>query len=850
MENDVGQQRLWWHEQGFKLVPLPPKSKIPNRPWKHIATAQTQAVEELAVLFPDGEALNTAAIIPKDILVLDCENFESESKLLEAIPELKATLRVKSGAGGHEYVKLDDSSAWQLGMWHDADGVKQIEIRVAGASHYMVVPPATHPNGNEYVFLNQTPPVVIPDLARRFNDFVTEQGWVFTSDKKPKPEPAQPVRTGSVFEQIKSKTSLRELEPTAPWRSDDTARWKCPKHGDSPTHPVPCWLNNKEGFFRCHSVGCGERGDLIHYYGLKNGLSDGQAANHLAVKLGLSVNLLITPIEKEIEPEAPRIKLKLLYPTKHLPAFQQYNDSLNLLSRDYLPLKKLHYYGALSAAAEVGVVRISSWRIDPRVSTLTTLPAGHGKQAFSSCYERVCKELRLTFGVPSSYHPEALVGKKMPVYEGKGKNKQIVNWTENRGYLDNDVVVFDECKQLLEPEKGSPQETSRVYVRTALNPYGSNLIEKAQVDVGTVAPLRYNPKCRLYLFTQSRKLKAELAQEGMIRRLLIGSVRFTGNEIQERVVETLNSKNSYSTDSFGDFLAILQRIQKITAGLRDNLEKIQFTQAAREALAKFYPVLIALGEEKGGNAAEETRIEEVTIMLDHAKIAMLYALACGRTKVEDSDVEMVFPDVVEFFSQKWDFLNQWLTGRVSFSGEVVTDRELDCLQWLAEKGAISQEKSTVTVAEFLDKVKQVFSMGGKPIADRTARNYKKKMEDKKLIDSAQVGSRGFFVWACHPQAKEPFSPMGGSLGMGGTQSSLPYYLDICKNIEGLNSTPIIPDSSGSLRGGYAIEPPIPPKPPITHEIKDNDHFELVQESELSKSLSASPKRTDTGVSHD
>lgn len=325
MATDVGNDRAWLHEQGYKLLRIQYRGKKPALPeWKSVSDAESQSDDEFQKMFPTGSQYNTAAIIPEDQIVLDFETNEAARNAVWAIPDLVQTLHVKTGNGEHFYCKRSTAAGLENGMFSDAEGHKQLELRMSNAerAHYCVVPPSTHGNGNEYVFLNRTDAKEIPNLEGRLLDFITNQQWTFNTDKKPAKEPKLQSRIGSLYDDIKARITMREVEPNAPWHGD-TVRWKCPKHGDSPTHPAPCWLNSQDGFFRCHSVGCGERGDVIHYVAVRDGLTDSQAAAKLAEQLGLIKPPTITVAPQQLATKASPEVIKLLHNSALFDAIDQ-----------------------------------------------------------------------------------------------------------------------------------------------------------------------------------------------------------------------------------------------------------------------------------------------------------------------------------------------------------------------------------------------------------------------------------------------------------------------------------------------------------------------------------------------
>ena len=529
-----------------------------------------------------------------------------------------------------------------------------------------------------------------------------------------------------------------------------------------------------------------------------------------------SITLLTTDLtEKEKVDSASNFENTSIVPsfqylTNHLRGFDLFNSALGLTGNEYRPLAKLHWYAAISTAAVTKTIRVAIWNVDTRLSTVNILPPGHGKKNLGKIHEKIAEALKLEFGNPASYHPESLVGKKLPIYEGKGKARHVVGYEENFGYLSKDVVLFDECKTLLEPEKRSPQEQSRVYIRRALDPYGDNWLEKPQVDVKLDKPLRYLARSRIHMFTQPRRLNSELVTEGYIRRTFFGLVEFKGNERGQKIKELLKNTTENSEEDFIEFMPVLDLVKSVSG------KEITLSQEAKKELSNLYDYVVSFGESYGDNAAEETKTEEFTIVLDHAKLAILYALSQGRSTVSAQDIQYVFPDFIEFLDMKWRFMNGWLSGRVSFTGEFISDGDETIVQYLKERGAVSLEKSNVKNWEIIAEIQKAYSKGGKIVAERTAKWYLKKLIQKGLVLQRQVSKTDFLVFL-QPLAKTgDFDYKDCKDNKGYNNGWLSKYVEICSIISSLKLTDL-PESFGSLHRDTHIVQPMQPLQPSKGE---------------------------------
>ena len=102
---------------------------------------------------------------------------------------------------------------------------------------------------------------------------------------------------------------------------------------------------------------------------------------------------------------------ELVYPTKHLPYFDDFRIFVGLRGDEYRPILKAHYYAVVSATNPRAYAKTGDVLVDLRVHVFTPLPSGKGKGELIAAEKEIMRKLKMKVGEPSSLHPEQLVGK-------------------------------------------------------------------------------------------------------------------------------------------------------------------------------------------------------------------------------------------------------------------------------------------------------------------------------------------------------------------------------------------------------------------------------------------------------
>lgn len=135
---------------GYAVIPAKPKSKVPYLPnWqkRKLSLCEIEKIKSSSIGIVAGELSNNLVVIDFDND--DC--LETIEKLFEINNSFRETTIIKTGSGKyHIWIKCTDLPI-NINNIRKV-GTKNIEIR--GNKSFCVTPPSIHPNGKNYVWLN------------------------------------------------------------------------------------------------------------------------------------------------------------------------------------------------------------------------------------------------------------------------------------------------------------------------------------------------------------------------------------------------------------------------------------------------------------------------------------------------------------------------------------------------------------------------------------------------------------------------------------------------------------------------------------------------------------------------
>ena len=390
-------------------------------------------------------------------------------------------------------------------------------------------------------------------------------------------------------------------------------------------------------------------------------------------------------------------ELRLVYPTSHLTDFDPMHEALGLFGKEYILIGKACWY-ILHGQASREVVTFGRIETDLRFPAAFILPSGHGKLNIDNLITETCQRLGDDVVKPTSYHPEQLIGKVLRIEKAKVKGTE---YRQIRGHFDSDVVVFDDGIDLIQ-SKDPVYKESRRYLMKCLDVIGKNLMTKKQVDIPKQEALKYYPVCSVVLFFQPFSLPEESFLSGVFRRFPIVYVNFNERDFSREFEERLEDGSS---GGCADCLAACLSI------IREETQKhhLSFSQDFKEAFRRYHLLLVRFGRTFGHKASSFGRMMAFTLQNWLLKMAVILARSESRTDVGEWDVERAFVDLLEILDSTFRFVEKKVQGSLdygeSWAGATGDDQHL--LEWLVSKGATTEEKSTVTIKEYQEKIQEV-----------------------------------------------------------------------------------------------------------------------------------------------
>ena len=452
---------------------------------------------------------------------------------------------------------------------------------------------------------------------------------------------------------------------------------------------------------------------------------------------------------------------KLEYKTSHMPYFENLNKIINLFGENYKVVAKSLYYHILGTVLKKHEsISYKGLTVDTRISLFFFLNSGSGKSNIKQTIKKTLPPIFFKWSEATSLHPEQLIGKMKEV--GKGKDKKI---KEMQGYFRNDVLLMDETRQLFTSKELKHQEI-RLYLCTALDPFGKNEITKQLVDFGSENQLKYEPNCSIVLFSQPVRIKKEVIESGFIRRgLLIGGIRQA--PISEIYDKRLNATNpERDIEIFSDFTTKLFELES-----EWDVEDIE------ESLKKHATMLYNFGINHSEKAsAYMKKIYHQTLLDTLLKFSCIAAVFTrGEKKVKKCDVKTAYMDLFEILNSTFNVLNSYSESFYDFD---LDSTEYESLNWLYNSGAISEEKSRISIMKFKEKISELEKIG----EDAAKKRYKT-FKDDGLIKFKLSGTVST-VWISEDKLEMFEKQSGGS-------EHYEEYLRICKGVRDIPKSKLI-----------------------------------------------------------
>lgn len=685
-------------ENEIGIIPLRYKSKFPRLDeWKTYQRRKPTA-EEIRNWFREGIKSNIGYVcgeVSGNLVVIDFDKPEFYEYVKRYLPD---TTIVKTKKGFHVYFRtLEKTAKARIEIWKETKRLGNVDIQ--GEGSYVVAPGSIHEEGIEYVFVNKKEPFLFDGDLRQ---------WLYDTMSKYASENGLSLR-GLRNEPIDIEKILKGLDEGN--RNEAGIR-------------LATWYR-KMGKTRQETL------SLCLEWNKRNKPPLTELETTRTV---FSAYNITEPYNYEFVKKDKGNRF--FYPTKHLPYFNDFKELLGLKGEKYRVIEKTLYYSIIGALSCKNI-EMGNIRTDTRIPVAIALPSGKGKKNIKNLFEVVSKETGLNFSSPTSLHPEQLVGKT--ILKKKGKEETI---HQIKGHLADDIVLFEEGLELIRAKDDKYAE-SRAYISIALDPIGQNEIAKRMVDFQRDSSLRYVPECTVVLLFQPYRLNEEVALQGLLRRFLFPYIDLVGYDFSKEYEERLKKREI----KLDEFISYLKWIRNRESG-------IIIKEFQAEKLKELHLKLIGELRGRSEKSSNFINITDFTLQDIMLKLASIIAIVHGRDEVDDECLEFAYADLFEIYSHCMQFVEKKVHGMLdygnSWGGASSDDRS--CLEWLADKGALSYETSTVGIKEYEEAIAALCNLKSEGARRRfyTHRNaswiksWKGKHESKVwlVIEPPETGKHG------------------------------------------------------------------------------------------------------------
>ncbi len=437
------------------------------------------------------------------------------------------------------------------------------------------------------------------------------------------------------------------------------------------------------------------------------------------------------------------------YKTDHLPNFELIERIIPLKGQEYLQAKKTSYDMLISLAIpeHLRIIQEGEIKTDMRGNPCVVMPSGKGKKEIKEGIKKTLLAFNPSTNIkePRSPHKEQLVGKilkrKKKVEdgedkEGKPKYKMVDEWVTKYGFLNADLLIFEEAHELFNSKEKNEVEC-RDALTIALDTYGENLIQKQTVDnLDTKEEtLSYYPYVHCLSFTQPLMFNETFTTKGLQRRNEVVYSEFPDKTNTDYFVNRLLAKVR-DDKSISQFAHFMKKINNLKT-------KWSLSPKAYDSFILYHKALLEQGFLQGGKAKNYVKILEYPLQNILLKKAGIRALSNLRTDINEKDVENAFIDIIERFVFELIFVDKKVKGKLDYgnSWAGATGNKQKCLEWLWKQGATDKESSTTFIRTFQGKIADTYDLSLRRAKDRYS-----EMKEEELIEDWLGQGKNNKVW--------------------------------------------------------------------------------------------------------
>jgi len=402
--------------------------------------------------------------------------------------------------------------------------------------------------------------------------------------------------------------------------------------------------------------------------------------------------------------------------------FDKMSSLIELDGQSYDITKKLLIYSLLGNVIKHNPITLGKLKQDTRVNLGIPIRSGYGKSVCKNFIRKTERQLGLPYSEPTSLHPEQLVGKTIIIRDRAG---QIVDTIINKGHLADDYITFDEAIELL-TERSYQQ--ARDYINIALDPIGYNEIYKRSVDSEVSQAVRYCPEVTMAFFFHPVPIPNSVINRGFLRRVFITYLNPTDEERRKALASSL--KPSYNSSLFDEWIALLKEMKN---------KKLEWKFTEPNLIINYTQKLIQRGLTYSPKVADFTDIMYFTLRDRLVKLACILAGLDHSPKVQRSHIVQAYRDMREFWDAQATYVEEHVITKL-IGAFRAREKHRVCIEILKERGAISEEASTLSIDELLTEMSRRLS-----ISKGAARYYYLQLVKAKVV-GAKKYSHSSKVW--------------------------------------------------------------------------------------------------------
>jgi hypothetical protein len=388
-------------------------------------------------------------------------------------------------------------------------------------------------------------------------------------------------------------------------------------------------------------------------------------------------------------------------------------------------------------------IRIGSLEDDTRFHFFGFMKSGYGKQEGIKIIRR--SAAGLSFSLPTGHHAEQLLGKVL--FEDEKKRTGAF---QNRGYLWDNYLSFDDCHDLLVNPRN---EESRRYLLQAMNIYPDNIVTKGGVNVRPEERMAYPARASIALFAQPHPLPESIVTSGFLRRAFIVYPPTSRDERLCAFTKSFESTLSNEKDweiwlthlhNLGPDDAAHFRISNdIKNKMRDRLtERITWVLGHESPkIANFADNVLFNLKSNLAKMASFRAIDRL------AWKGQMDPIGCGFSReceILETDLEAAIDDFEMFWKETTAFISEKVSGGLSYRN-VEPKGEAKyvpvCLAILKDRNCTAESTSTLSIEDFKKEIANVMNC-----SYSNAKRIYDQLKHRNLIDSKQLGSYGSVVW--------------------------------------------------------------------------------------------------------